>query len=81
VERFSVDPATRQLTRSYTADDPVYLAAQYAGSDTIGVADVPYSPDKCSELTFVDFSKAGQAGEPARAPASTPAKPWWKFWD
>jgi len=75
VERFSLDPAGPTLLRSYTAEDPEYLAATYSGSDMLAVADIAYSPDKCSELT--DHSQAAQP-QPA-APA--PAKPWWKFWD
>jgi hypothetical protein len=61
VERFTLDPSTMTLTREYTATDPVYYTDQYTGSDTIGVADLPYAPDPCSELTFVDFSADGVA--------------------
>ena len=46
------------LTRSYTAEDPVYFKGQYTGSDVIGGADLPYKPDPCKELGFVDYSKA-----------------------
>jgi hypothetical protein len=60
VERFSLDPAKMELTRSYSAEDPVYFTGQYAGSDTIQVADLPYAPDKCTELGFVDYSKQSQ---------------------
>jgi hypothetical protein len=76
VERFSRDPAGPTLLRSYEASDPLYFASTYSGSDMLSVADVAYSPDACNELTFVDYSKEGQA-----QPASAPAKPWWKFWD
>jgi hypothetical protein len=61
VERFTLDPNAMTITREYTATDPVYYTDQYTGRDTIGVADLPYSPDKCSELTFVDFSADGTA--------------------
>ena len=57
VERFSLDPVKMELTRSYEADDPVYLKGKYAGRDTIQVADLPYKPDPCKELGFVDYSK------------------------
>jgi hypothetical protein len=57
VERFSLDPDKMLLTRSYTAEDPVYFKGQFAGSDVIGVADLPYKPDPCKELGFVDYSK------------------------
>ena len=61
VERFTLDPNAMTLRRDYTATDPVYYTDQYTGSDTIGVADLPYAPDACSELTFVDFSGDGVA--------------------
>jgi hypothetical protein len=57
VERFILDPNKMALTRSYTAEDPVYLKGKYAGSDTILVADAPYNPGKCKELNFIDYSK------------------------
>ncbi len=61
VERFTLDPNAMTLTRAYTATDPVYYTDEYTGSDTIGVADLPYAPDACAELTFVDFSADGVA--------------------
>ena len=45
------------LTRSYTAEDPVYFKGQFAESDVIGVADQPFKPDPCKEPGFVDYSK------------------------
>jgi hypothetical protein len=57
IERFSLDPDKMQLTRSYMAEDPVYFKGQFAGSDVIGVADLPYKPDPCKELGFIDYSK------------------------
>jgi hypothetical protein len=57
VERFSLDSEKMLLTRSYTAEDPVYFKGQFTGSDVIGVADLPYKPDPCKELGFVDYSK------------------------
>jgi hypothetical protein len=77
VERFSLDPAGPTLMRSYTAEDPEYFAGTYSGGDMLAVADVAYSPDKCNELTFVDYSKQAKPSPPP-PPA---AKPWWKFWD
>jgi len=61
VERFTLDPNAMTIAREYTATDPVYYTDQYTGRDSIGVADLPYAPDKCSELTFVDFSADGTA--------------------
>jgi Family of unknown function (DUF6152) len=60
VERFSLDPKTMALARSYVAEDPVYLKGKYTGSDTINVADAPYAPERCQELGFIDYSKQGQ---------------------
>jgi hypothetical protein len=60
VERFSLDPKTMALTRSYVAEDSVYLKGKYTGSDTVSVADAPYAPGRCQELTLIDYSKEGQ---------------------
>jgi hypothetical protein len=82
VERFALDPEKMTITRTYTAEDPVNFTDQFTGSDTIGVADLPYAPDTCKELTsFVDPATQGAAAPPPAAPAATPAKSWWKFWE
>jgi len=57
VERFTLDTDRMLLTRAYTAEDPVYFKGQFAGSDAIGVADLPFKPDPCKELGFLDYSK------------------------
>ncbi len=57
VERFSLDTNKMALTRTYAAEDPVYLKGKYSGSDTVFVADAPYNPGKCQELNFIDYSK------------------------
>jgi hypothetical protein len=94
VERFTLDPNAMTLRREYEATDPVYYTDRYTGNDTIGVADLAYAPDACSELTFVDFSgdgaapdansggiaPPGAAAAPAQPqPAAAPAE-WWEFW-
>jgi hypothetical protein len=61
VERFSLGPDAKTLIRDYVATDPVYYTDEYKGTDTILVADVPYAPEPCEELTFVDYS--GEDGE------------------
>jgi hypothetical protein len=53
---FTLDPDKMLLTR-YSAEDPVYFKGQFTGSDAIGVADLPYKPDKCEEKGFLDYSK------------------------
>jgi hypothetical protein len=50
VERFSLDPQNWTLTREYVAEDPVYFTGQYAGSDIMLVAEVPYVAHRCDEL-------------------------------
>jgi hypothetical protein len=57
VERFTLDPERMALTRSYVAEDPVYLKGRYTGTDTVFPADAPFSPGKCQELSFIDYSK------------------------
>jgi hypothetical protein len=57
VERFALDTEKMLLTRSYTAEDPVYFKGPFTGSDAIGVADLPYKPDPCKEMGFLDYSK------------------------
>jgi len=58
VERFTLDPKTFALKREYTAEDPVYLAAPYAGSDTSLLSDTPFERQRCEELTF-EFMERG----------------------
>ena len=65
VERFTLDPATNTLTRTYTAEDPVYLKGQDTGRDVIGIADQPYTEDKCKEQGFIDYSKQVQRSSAA----------------
>jgi hypothetical protein len=50
IERFSLDRETMTLRREYVAEDPVYFADRYVGSDTVLVADVPYVAHPCNEL-------------------------------
>ena len=57
VERFSLDAKTLKLTRTYEADDAVYLKGIYKGSDVIGIADAPYAQDKCKDQTFINYSQ------------------------
>jgi hypothetical protein len=81
VERFTLDPNAMTLRREYEATDPVYYTDRYTGNDTIGVADLAYAPDACSELTFVDFSGDGAApdansgGIAPPGAAAAPAQP------
>ena len=86
IERFELDPTAMKIKRSYTATDPVIFNGEYTGSDTIGVADLPYAPDKCEELTdhthtpapppgAVPPQAAGAAGAPAARASAEAATP------
>jgi hypothetical protein len=57
VERFRLETDPLALVREYVAEDPVYFVGEYVGSDRIQPADIPYGPDECVELTFVDYSE------------------------
>ena len=50
VERFAYDAETQGLTRSYTAEDPLYFEGVYTGQDTVYPSDVPFEPYACVEL-------------------------------
>jgi hypothetical protein len=57
VERFSLDTKAMKLTRTYEADDAVYLKGVYKGQDVIGIADAPYAKDVCKEQGFINYSQ------------------------
>ena len=63
VERFTLDPETMILTRSYEATDPVYLKGTYRGQDRIQPADAPYAEDNCKEQGFINYAEQ-QAKQP-----------------
>ncbi len=50
VERFELNPEKQTLSRSYVATDPLYFNAEYKGSDTMYVAEAPYSRYACKDL-------------------------------
>jgi hypothetical protein len=58
VERFTLDPATMMLKREYTADDSAFFTAQYSGSETVAVSNVPYAVDDCKDLSVTPPSDA-----------------------
>ena len=51
VERFTVDPVAKTLTRQYQAEDPLYLKTPYAGSDVMLLSSEPFVPYNCVELS------------------------------
>ncbi|HVQ14528.1 MAG TPA: DUF6152 family protein [Vicinamibacterales bacterium] len=50
VERFTLNPATFELTRGIVAEDPVYFADKYVDSDSVLPADAPFRVEACKEL-------------------------------
>ncbi len=52
VERFTLNPKDGSITRTYTAEDPVYLAKPYTGSDTVYLSETPFERHPCKELTY-----------------------------
>ena len=50
VERFSYDAQTQGLTRTYTAEDPLYFTGVYSGEDIVFSSDVPFEPYACMDL-------------------------------
>jgi hypothetical protein len=64
VERFSLDPGGRSLTRSWVAEDPSYFEGEYTGRDVVHVSDVPYQPIPCEDLSYK--SSDGEAGGASR---------------
>ena len=61
VERFSLDQEKGALTRSFVAEDPLYLQGQYKGSDTVYVADVPYEATTCDDRSYKSSSGNGNS--------------------
>ena len=64
-----------KIKRSYTATDPLNFNGEYTGSDTIGIADLPYKPDKCEELTDHSHTPAPPPGAPPPQVAGAAAAP------
>jgi hypothetical protein len=59
VERFTLDPKTWQLKRTWEAEDPDYLKGKATGNNEVPVmpADAPYTRDECKEQKDLDYSK------------------------
>ena len=58
-ERFTVDPKTWQLSRTWELEDPEYLKGKATGAnpEVIMPADAEYAEDKCKEQKDLDYSK------------------------
>jgi len=59
VEEFSFDPETRQLRRSYTANDPLYWTEPLTGSSATNVSEVAYFTETCRDLTIDESVELG----------------------
>jgi hypothetical protein len=59
VERFTLNPATLELTRGIVAEDPVYFADKYVDSDSVLPADAPFKVEACKELA-PEYQPAGR---------------------
>jgi len=59
VERFTLDPKTWQLSRTWEAEDPDYLKGKATASNESPLmpADAPYAEDQCKEQKDLDYSK------------------------
>jgi hypothetical protein len=75
IERFELDATAVKIKRSYTATDPAIYNGEYTGSDTIAVADLPYAPDKCAELTDHSHTPAPPPGAAPPQVAGAAAAP------
>ena len=51
IERFTYNSETMELHRSYVAEDPLYFTGQFTGQDRLEIADIPFEPYDCSDLT------------------------------
>jgi hypothetical protein len=63
VERFTLGDEGRSLRRTFVATDPLYFEGEYKGADTVYVADVPYQPIACDDLSY-------------KSDDVTPGRPW-----
>jgi hypothetical protein len=52
VERFRLDPDTRELTREFVAEDPLYFREPYSGADVVQPSNVPYEADACDDRSL-----------------------------
>ncbi len=51
MERFHYDADSKELTRDYVIEDPLYLNSPYTGQDKQGISAEPYVPFNCTELS------------------------------
>jgi hypothetical protein len=62
VERFELNADAGTIARTYTVEDPLYLAAPYTGTDVMVASDKPFERYDCVELSGKNNQRpAGQA--------------------
>jgi hypothetical protein len=59
VEKFTLDSATAQLSRSYTAEDPLFWTEQQTGTTAMDLSGVPYDAEPCEDLTIDEDVELG----------------------
>ena len=59
VERFTLNPATFELTRDIVADDAAYFVDKYVDSDSVLPADAPFRVEACKELA-PEYQQSGR---------------------
>jgi hypothetical protein len=59
---FSFDPESGQLSRSYTATDPVYWAGEQTGTGDTTLSDIPRFLEPCEDLTIDESVELGPRG-------------------
>jgi hypothetical protein len=59
VEKFSLESAGAQLSRSYTAEDPLFWTSEQTGTTVMDLSGVPYDAEPCEDLTIDDDVELG----------------------
>ena len=62
IERFTLDPGGRSLTRHWVAEDALYFEGEYTGRDVVHISDVPYQRTPCEDLSYKSSDDAGRSG-------------------
>lgn len=52
VERWALDTETMALTREFTAEDPLYFAEPFTGTDVVYPSNVPFQPSPCDDRSL-----------------------------
>jgi hypothetical protein len=83
VERFTLDPDTLALRRTYTAEDPTYFEGTYEGGDVVYPSELPYhGTTQCEDKTYRDPAPDNVSVDARSTDAAEQERdaPWWMFW-